>query len=182
MFERFTNEARAAVTRAQSDARELKHHRIGPEHLLLSLAEGDGVAADALHAQGIDAATVRKYVTRVGSSGGPDPLDSEALKTIGIDLDAVREATEQTFGEGALDSPPGRRPDGHIPFEPASKKALELSLRHAIRLKHKFISDGHVLLGVIHDDHAPASVMLAASGADLDALRADVAQRIKSAA
>ncbi|MBO2449602.1 hypothetical protein J4573_21050 [Actinomadura barringtoniae] len=182
MFERFTNEARTAVARAQEDARTFKHHRIGPEHLLLALAEGGGVAADALHAQGVDAARIREYVIRVGSSGGPDALDPEALKTIGIDLEAVRDATEQTFGEGALDSPPGRTPQGHIPFEPTSKKALELSLRHAIRLKHKFISDGHVLLGVIHDDRAPASIMLVTSGADLSALRADVASRIKSAA
>jgi ATP-dependent Clp protease ATP-binding subunit ClpA len=181
MFERFTDDARTVVKRAQEDARAFNHRHIGPEHLLLALTEGDGVAAEALRAQGIGPATIRDQVARLGS-GGPDPLDSEALRTIGIDLDAVREATEQTFGEGALDSPPGRRPKGHIAFTPAAKKALELSLRHALRLKHKFISDGHILLGVIHVDDVPVSTMLVASGAGLDALRADVTRRIKPAA
>jgi ATP-dependent Clp protease ATP-binding subunit ClpC len=37
MFERFTHEARAIVTRAQAEASALGHDNIGTEHLLLAL-------------------------------------------------------------------------------------------------------------------------------------------------
>ena len=48
MFERFTDGARKAVTDAQVVARRLGHDRIGTEHVLLGLVEGDGVAAQVL--------------------------------------------------------------------------------------------------------------------------------------
>lgn len=178
MFERFTAGAREVVVGAQARARELRHQRIGTEHLLLALldgagdAAGDAAVARATADQGLTASAVRERLLR--RSG--DPLDPEALSTLGIDLDAVREATERTFGEGALDVPAGRRrgPKGHLPFAPEAKKALELSLRHAIRLKQKQIREGHVLLGVLHDDGFLAVRLATEAGADAARLRADV--------
>lgn len=63
---------------------------------------------------------------------------------------------------------------GHIPFTPKAKKALELSLRHAIRLKQKRIRSGHILLGVLHDDDFLSARLAAEAGADVAALRAHV--------
>jgi prophage maintenance system killer protein len=49
MFMRFTDRARRVVVLAQDEARELGHHYIGTEHLLLGLLrEGEGVAAVVL--------------------------------------------------------------------------------------------------------------------------------------
>ncbi|TDE22751.1 Clp protease N-terminal domain-containing protein [Actinomadura sp. 6K520] len=169
MFERFTKEARAAVTGAQTAARDLGHHRIGSGHLLLSVLRGDEAMARTLREHGLDADDLRARLARAGSGG--EALDAEALQSFGIDLDAVRAATEDAFGEGALDVPAGQRPRGHIPFTPEAKKALELSLRHAIRLKQKEIRGGHILLGVLHDDGSAAARLAAQAGVDVRELR-----------
>ncbi|MES9542426.1 Clp protease N-terminal domain-containing protein [Actinomadura sp. NPDC000600] len=123
-------------------------------------------------------------MARVNRAGG-DVLDSDALRSIGIDLDAVREATEQSFGEGALDVPAGkidRYRRGHIPFTPKAKKALELSLRHAIRLRQKEIRSGHLLLGLLHDEDFLSARLAAEAGVDLEALRAEVRRLLTSKA
>lgn len=181
MFERFTEDARQVVTGAQQQARALKHHHIGTEHLLLSLLDGDDAMARATGEHGLDASDIRARITRMSE----DPLDPEALSTLGIDLDAVREATEKTFGQGALDIPAGkgaRPPRGHIPFTPKAKKALELSLRHAIRLKQKEIRNGHILLGLLHDDDFPSVRLTTEAGADVRELRAHIERLMASAA
>jgi ATP-dependent Clp protease ATP-binding subunit ClpA len=161
MFERFTKEARAAVTGTQEECRATAGDRIGTAHLLLALLHGDGPAARALRAA-------------VARRAGTADIDAEALRTLGIDLDAVREAAESSFGEGALDAPAGRFRKGHIGFDPKSKKALELALRHAVRLRHNRIGGGHILLGLLHDDDTEAVRVLTAEGVDVAALRADV--------
>ncbi|TDD69961.1 Clp protease N-terminal domain-containing protein [Actinomadura rubrisoli] len=181
MFERFTQGARNAVTGAQAQGRALGHHHIGTEHLLLALLEGGDATAGTLGRHGLDAGDIRARIARLSGS----PLDPEALRAIGIDLDAVREATEEAFGEGALDAPAGkpcRPPKGHIPFTPRAKKALEQSLRQAIRLKQKHIASGHVLLGVLHDKEFLAVRLVTEAGADLGALRADVTRQLTSEA
>ena len=43
-----------------------------------------------------------------------------------------------------------RRRRGHIPFDRAAKKALELALREALRLQHNYIGTEHILLGMLH--------------------------------
>jgi ATP-dependent Clp protease ATP-binding subunit ClpA len=179
MFERFTKEARDAVVRAQQECRTTSGERIGTEHLLLALLGSDGPAGRALRGHGLELGALRDAVTRRAGTG---VLDAEALRSLGIDLDAVRDAVEDTFGEGALDSPPGRHRKGHIPFAPESKKALELSLRHAIRLKHNHITDGHILLGILHDEKTPAVRLLRDLDTDVEALRDDVSRLITNRA
>ncbi|XRQ02361.1 Clp protease N-terminal domain-containing protein [Actinomadura welshii] len=182
MFERFTKEARAAVTGAQAAARDLGDRRIGTGHLLLSVLRGDETLARDLREHGLDAGDLRARLARDG--GGAD-LDAEALRSVGIDLDAVRAATEDAFGEGALDAPTGRFPrlgGRHIPFTPEAKKGLELSLRHAIRLKQKEIRSGHILLGILHDDGSAAARLAADAGADVRGLRAHLDRLLASEA
>ena len=77
---------------------------------------------------------------RVDAYGGADERDdAEALAAIGIDLDAVRDAVAANLGPDAWTSAAasrGRRLFGrrsHLPLDAAAKKALELSLREAIR-------------------------------------------------
>ncbi|HEY7482957.1 MAG TPA: Clp protease N-terminal domain-containing protein [Streptosporangiaceae bacterium] len=168
MFERFRKDARAVVVLAQDEARRLGHRSIGTVHLLLGLLnEQDGAGGRALREHGLDLDAMRARVGRLAGLG--DPLDGEALATIGIDLDAVRQSVEAAFGAGALEG--GRR--GHIPFTPQAKKSLELSLRSALALKHKYICSGHVLLGLLRatgDDNLAVEV-LADAEVDVDALR-----------
>ncbi|MEW2355060.1 Clp protease N-terminal domain-containing protein [Spirillospora sp. NPDC029432] len=171
MFERFTKEARNSVVQAQAEARALAHRNIGPEHVLLGLLDGDGPAAHVLRDHGVWPVALRTAVARRSGTG---PLDAEALRTLGIDLDAVREAAEETFGEGALDAPAGRFRKGHIPFTKEAKKALELSLRHAVRLKHTRIACGHILLGLLHDGESAPAQILTDMGVNVDGLRGDI--------
>jgi ATP-dependent Clp protease ATP-binding subunit ClpA len=180
MFERFTTEARQTVVGAQLEARQLRHGRIGTEHLLLALLAQDTASTAVLARHGLThdsvAETIRGY-------GGGDDLDAEALTTLGIDLDAVRERVEATFGPGALDGGDGRRgaePGGHIPFSPRARKVLELSLREAIALKSRSIADGHIALGLLREGQGLAMKALADRGIDVPALRRDLTSALGS--
>jgi ATP-dependent Clp protease ATP-binding subunit ClpC len=74
MFERFTDRARRVVVLAQEEARMLEHGYIGTEHLLLGLIhEGDGVAAKALEAMGINLDAVRQQVETIIGRGQHPP-------------------------------------------------------------------------------------------------------------
>ncbi len=148
MFERFTSEARQAVVRAQAEARELRHDHIGTEHLLLSLLTLDTPSTAVLARHGL---AHESMVERIRGYAPSDDLDAEALTTLGIDLDAVRDRVEATFGPGALDGVPGRQTGGHIAFSPRAKKVLELALREAIAGKSKSIRDGHIALGLLRE-------------------------------
>jgi len=60
---------------------------------------------------------------------------------------------------------------GHIPFTPRAKKVLELSLREAIRLKHKSIASEHILLGLIREGEGLAMKIMVEAGVDLEGVR-----------
>jgi ATP-dependent Clp protease ATP-binding subunit ClpA len=172
MFERFTAAARNTVVLAQGEARQLHHGYVGTEHLLLGLlAQPATATCQVLVSLGLD----REQATdAVACFVGCADLDADALGSIGIDLGAVRDKVEATFGEGALDRPPGRRRSCHIPFTPRAKKVLELSLREALRLKHKEISDGHILLGLLREGEGLAMKVLCDHGIDAAVLRREV--------
>src|ERR1035441_7152620 len=109
MFEGFSQDARRAVVRAQHEAIRARDDHIGSEHLLLGLLAEPGPAAEGLTPAGLDLAQLRTRQSS-GTSGRTDPLDAEALASLGIDLDAVRRATDAAFGPGALDRvSPARR-------------------------------------------------------------------------
>lgn len=199
MFERFTEPARAVVRGAYEEARALGDPCIGTEHLLLAmLTPASGVAAEVLAGAGVRRAQVLVEIGRLrGSSRGPlGPQDAEALRAIGIDLDAVVAAIEQTFGPDALRAPeraadrhrlhplrPLRRRrrraaaalvrprGGRLPFAPRSKKVLELALRESVRLHDKHIGSEHLLLGLIREGAGLAAQVLVATGCPLDDLR-----------
>jgi ATP-dependent Clp protease ATP-binding subunit ClpA len=173
MFERFTHRARATVVAAQDEARRAGANHIGTEHLLMGmLAVGEGKAYEALQATGITLESVRAETDRqLGRRpGGFAGDDADALRTIGIDLDAVTESVERSFGPGALAGVAGSR-KGHIPFTPGAKKVLELSLREALQLGHNYIGTEHVLLGLIRGGDGLAVTVLKAGGVDLAELR-----------
>jgi ATP-dependent Clp protease ATP-binding subunit ClpA len=184
MFERFTDGARGVVTRAQEESRQLGHHHIGTEHLLLALLDPrGGIAHRVLTDAGVERSRVLADITRFVRAGHDIFGDSDiaALRSIGIDLDAVRRKVEETFGPGALEPPPAPcrrrgllrrwRPQGHTPFTPRAKKVLELSLREALRLKHNFIGTEHILLGLLREGNGLAAKVLTDEGFDLADLR-----------
>jgi ATP-dependent Clp protease ATP-binding subunit ClpA len=172
MSNRFTREARAVVERAQQESADLGHDHIGTEHLLLGVSAGGGLPPSL----GLSHDALRKAV-----GGSSQQLDADALAAIGIDLDAVRRAVEESFGPGAL-SGRRRRRGGHIPICPKARKALELALREALALGDRNIGSDHILLGMTRDPDTGAARALAACGTTPDALRAAVLAARREAA
>ncbi|GIF77879.1 hypothetical protein Asi02nite_73970 [Asanoa siamensis] len=198
MFERFTDRARSVVKGAVAESRAMRHDKVGTEHLLLAMLDeesegGNGVAGRVLRGAGVTASDIR---TRIESHVGTRALgdaDAEALRQIGIDLEAVRKKVEAAFGEGAL-RPPARPHSRGLfgfrnrryyrggPFSPRAKKVLELSLREAIRLKHKHIGTEHVLLGLLREGEGLGTLVLVESGVEIEAMRRRVIEETQAAA
>jgi ATP-dependent Clp protease ATP-binding subunit ClpA len=201
MFERFTDRARSVVKGAVTEAKALQQEKVGTEHLLLAMLDdnpegaGGGVAGRVLRDAGASADDIRARI-KSHLEQAPrvlDEADAEALRQIGIDLDAVRQKIEATFGEGALrprTAPPSRglfglRRRRYIvggPFSPRAKKVLELSLREALRLKQKYIGTEHVLLGMIREGEGLGVLVLTESGVELADLRRRLEAEIRAAA
>jgi len=95
MFERFTDRARRSIVIAQDAARDMGHPEIKPEHLLLALTEGEGVAAKAMAQSGVDAGALRdKVATRFESRTSAKrlnkvPFSTEAKKALEQSLRAA---------------------------------------------------------------------------------------------
>jgi ATP-dependent Clp protease ATP-binding subunit ClpA len=184
MFERFTDRARKVTVAAQASARRLGHECIGTEHILLGLLEGDGVAASVLTGLGVTGSDVEREVLAVRRQGRLSPGDAKALGAIGIDLEEVRRRLEASFGPGALQWKPSGRCrslpiPGHIPFSPRAKKVLELSLREALRLKHRHIDTEHILLGLVREGEGLAMLVLIRLDAGPQAIRARVTDALR---
>lgn len=95
VFERFNERARQVIVLAQDEARGLKHHYIGTEHLLLGLLrEETGSAASVLRSLDITVGEVRQLVARIVGQGdeptsGQIPFTPRAKRVIEL---ALREA------------------------------------------------------------------------------------------
>jgi ATP-dependent Clp protease ATP-binding subunit ClpA len=93
---------------------------------------------------------------------------AKALEWFGISLEAGRVQVQETISQGL------RAPTGHIPFTPRAKKVLELSLREALQLGHKYIGTEHILLGIGREGEGVAAQVLAGFGADYAQVREQV--------
>lgn len=199
MFERFTDEARDVVRRAQREARSLGHPSIGSEHLLLALAAQPQTAAHAvLGTFGITAERFRAaIVDRIGSGGQFGASGADALRALGIDLDEVRRRIEERFGAGALDAPvrprrrariqwrrtrDGEQRGGAIPFTPHAKQVLELALREALALKDRHLGPEHILLGILRMKDNTGKELLRHLGVAPEAVRAQLLANLRRAA
>ncbi|WP_194826855.1 Clp protease N-terminal domain-containing protein [Nocardia sp. XZ_19_231] len=191
MFEKFSREARAAVVSAQDDAKEFGADRIGPEHVLLgTLSNAEPGLRTVLDARGITADGVR---TALATRKGEPPLgadDAHALRSIGVDLDAVQASIAENFGPQAWDraEPETKRGmlgrllgSGHIPFTGPAKKTLELALREAIHRKDREITSVYLLLGILRGaDRATVDLL---GGRDaVSGLRTDLYAMLERAA
>jgi hypothetical protein len=99
---------------------------------------------------------------------------SKALGEFGVTPLDVRAKIVEIIGEG------DEAPTGHIKFTPRSKKALELSLREALRLGHKSIEAEHILLGLIREGEGVACQILHELKADPDDVRGRVENALAS--
>ncbi|MDX6328000.1 MAG: hypothetical protein QOI83_383 [Streptomycetaceae bacterium] len=201
MPKRFTGDARQVVVCAQEQARRLGHGFIGCEHLLYGLASADEEVGAVLRERGVTPDRVEAEFVRLVGPGNVvgaslfDALDRDALTTIGIDLDTVREHVEAAFGPNALASPaeaPRRwrrsrhdrgasRITGHLPVTRRAKKCLERSLREAETLAGGHIGVEHMALALLAMDDGLPHRILSAIGASAPHLRAEILDRYRQA-
>ena len=179
MFERFTDKAKAAVKQASAEARKLGHDFIGTEHQLLGLlAIGTGIAHEVLIAADVTYDAVAADVKRrIGVC-----VDGGALAAIGIDLEEIRRAVDDSFGEGALDRAMATKQGcGKQTFTPRAKKVMELALREALSLGHNYIGTEHLLLAVVREGNGVAAVVLRELAPGYD-FRTAVVNRLRAGA
>jgi ATP-dependent Clp protease ATP-binding subunit ClpA len=193
MPERFTGDARQVVLRASEQARRLGHGFIGGEHLLYGLASADGEVGAVLRGRGVTPERVEaEFVRLIGPeniSGGSlfDTLDRDALSTLGIDLDTVRERIETAFGTAALapDPPAARRwrrsrsrhVTGQLPLTRRAKKCLESSLREAQAHPGGHLGTEHIALALLAMDNGVPHRILSVIGASAPRLGAEIRDR-----
>lgn len=96
MFDRFDDEARRAVVKAQDEARALSHGYVGTEHLLLGLLADENLASASLAAFDVHGDRVRDQVRQligVGSSApqGHIPFTPKVKQACSL---ALREALQ----------------------------------------------------------------------------------------
>lgn len=139
MFERFTKSARSVVISAQGHAGTLRSPRVEPVHLFLGvLSVADEPLRTALGEAGF---TVDGVLANVQSQ------DARALRSLGIDLDAVVSTIDSALGSGALEG--AQASPHHLPFAPSAKDVLKLSLKEAVERRDREIGVEHVLLGLV---------------------------------
>jgi ATP-dependent Clp protease ATP-binding subunit ClpA len=170
---------------AQQEARELNSDDIRPEHLLVGVLQSAGRELSSLLADyGLTGDAVRGRL-----EPGVDTSfesDADALRSIGIDLHAVRDDVARKFGPDAWDdalhkSGRRRRRRGHHPFAKSTKKVLELALREALAHKDSTLRCEHLLLGILRGEDAVA-VGLITEHVDVATLRTALLRLLDRAA
>lgn len=158
MFERFSREAKRAVTAAVEEAEQRGDSHIGTDHLLVGLV-----------------ASIAPGVDLVGASA--DDLRNAWLA-------ADRAALEATGVEIDLPSEPGpSRRRGHIPFTGGAKQVLMDTLREATALKSRRLEPEHMVIALtLRPPHDPAIRLLDAAGLSADAIRADLIETLRRSA
>ena len=73
----------------------------------------------------------------------PEEIAARFLASSGMTLESARDDVTKQIGPGKAE------PEGHIPFTPRAKKALEMAFRESKALNHDYIGTEHLLLGLI---------------------------------
>jgi hypothetical protein len=166
-----SEQASRVLDLAWMEADRFGHRYLGPEHLLLGvLREGSNGAARVLAAHGVGLAAARAALGRLVDRGlvpGPRPSDAELLGSLGIDLEAVRRTTEQSFGGKAVGwaireaTRARRRGVGRVPRTPLREPPMLIGqvLYHASEQARALgageVGPELVLLGVVTDVRTP---------------------------
>ena len=136
MKNNFSSRVQMVIQFAREEAMRLGHDYIGTEHLLLGLLR---------EGEGIAA---------------------EILKNIGLDLEELRSAIEDTVrssGDTAT--------IGNIPFTKRAEKVLKMSYMEADRFKSDIIGTEHLLLALSKERDGVAAQILMSFGVNYDTIR-----------
>ena len=194
MFDRLDSPAQRVLERAQHEARQLGHHYVGTEHLLLALADEPPIAA-LLTAHGCGPSEVRgEIVSLIGEGDAHRPGSDTLLANLGIDIGEVRRRAESTFGADAITRaalamrPRRRRWPGSrwwpgcdvarpcpstliggnwLAMAPRLKRVLQIAVGHS---GPQPATPTHLLLAILEEGQGVACQILARRNVDLAAL------------
>jgi len=76
----------------------------------------------------------------------PDALAAKAIVAQGVTLEAVRHRVAAGL------PPPAAEVPALIPFSPQARKALELTVREALRMGHNYVGTEHILLALLEQE------------------------------
>lgn len=172
MWDRLTPEGREVVRLAYVEARELGHPCLADEHVLLGLLRHrTNRAGELLGSHGLEPATVRAELVRIGPTLGQRTDPAGALRSLGIDAEQVRLRLEATFGADAVEVAERRvrrRPrwrGGH-PRPQAmcvyllAKRSFDIAAKYAARRGDAGVGPEHLLYGILRDARDPLGTQL----------------------
>ncbi|RSM37506.1 hypothetical protein DMA12_36680 [Amycolatopsis balhimycina DSM 5908] len=191
----FDDGARRIVGRAQQQAHALGHRGIGCEHLLFAVAESPDPAGAVLREHGLTPAHVTAQTRRLlsGTATLFDSLDGDALATLGIDLQIVRQTVEATFGPEALRparlSPRRRwyhrrrprRPGRHLPVTGRAQRCLDAAVHEAKRAGSTAVDATALAVAVVTADGGLVPRIVHTTGVPAEALRTAILRRARRA-
>jgi ATP-dependent Clp protease ATP-binding subunit ClpA len=135
MFDRFSDDAKRAMSRSRQEALRLRHDCISVEHILLALLRT------------------------------PDESVATIVQRAGGNAARVVQALDAVIA-------PGRGGDmAQLPFTPAGKQALMLTLEAATGFGHGVIDTAHLLLGAVGAATGDIEAALASGGLRLAELK-----------
>ena len=130
-FDRFTERAQEAATRAYEIMLRYQHSQLDSEHILLALLEqSDGVVVAIL-----------------------DELD--------VDAEAIRHRLDDVLKAGPRGSDPGAMQPQQMYITPRVRRLMDRSNEEASRLNDEYISTEHLFLAILSEkDSAAASILV----------------------
>lgn len=149
ILKRFTDRSRCSVDAAFEEARMQGHDSVGDEDLLLGILS----AGDGIAAEALSSLGVTHEDVREKS----EEMFSDALLSIGISLEDVRREAGDAF---EMRIPEGRR----ISLSPRGKNALVEARRKMKALGDGYLGTEHILLGILSVEDGTAVRILAGMG------------------
>jgi len=142
MEAKFSPRVKDVISYSREEALRLRHDYIGTEHLLLGLI-------------------------REG-----DGVAIKILKNIGIDVGAIRQATEDAVKGSSM----SRAPIGNMPLTKQAEKVLKITYLEAKIFKSDVIGTEHLLLAILRDEENIASQVLQQYSITYDLFKSEVEQ------
>jgi ATP-dependent Clp protease ATP-binding subunit ClpA len=187
VFSHCAADTTAVIDLGVDESRRLGHAWLGTEHLLLAFGQRRDLLPAAAAQLLPESGAMREALARVVSAPPPSTA-AELLKTVGVDLDGVRAAVRQTFGDEAVERlshrrvhqpwQPWRRPSrrctslltGSRSMAPRLKQAFERAGHEADRRRQTTINPAALLIGMLEVHDALSTRLLRDLGVDLEQL------------
>ena len=138
-LENFTPRAKHAMILAQKEAERFNHDFVGTEHLLLGL---------------------------IALGEG---IAVDVMKSMGVNLNALRMEVERISGPGGE-----TRQEGNQPFTRRLRKVILLSASEARSMNYNFIGTEHLLLAILREGGSAAARVLRSMQLDRERLRQQI--------